>query len=686
MKKGPFSLDFKVLTIIAIAAFAPPAIFLHAEHVPQQSSGNSFSSAPLYANDSRFLKSESGISYNSIRDKYLIAQADTDRTVEDATQKDRPGTVEQKKGETAGKKAASKVRGKGEDTGPRSMLLNFNNVEISEFLNVMGQLIGKNILIDDKVKGKITISSSRKIPVAKAVDIMKAVLEIKGLAVVEAENFVKVVPVQDAVKETVKVIIDKKGEVSLDQENLITYLYQFKNADVNEVSKVFNSLKSRYTDVVTYQPENMIIMRGEAQDINGLMKIAKTLDVFTYGPEDKKDKQPKGNIHVIHLEHADATELAAVLSRVPFSDTAKIDSSPVAAPQQQPQQQPTQETPALYSHQSIADARARKKTGDTRTTDLQKSTSKLSIIANKETNSLIVAAKPDEFREIDKLVKELDIVRQQVYIESLIVEVSADSSWGFGIDWMLGNQSGSHLYGGSSIMGSLPDYTVPSSLSGKKLAVPLSTGFQLGYLADRSVLGYVLLNASGTDKNFNVLSTPQVLAIDNNESEINVGSEIPVVANNRISDTGTQFYTYEYKTVGVKFKVKPHITKNQSITLDLFLEVNSVLDSTSTATTTSYVPPRLGRRDFKTKITVNDGKTIVVGGLIRDEKTVTETKLPFLGDIPLLGWFFKHKSYSDSKTNLLVFITPSIVTKSLKLEAMTEQKREEQRRLKMRRK
>lgn len=680
-------MDFKVLTIIAVAAFTPPAIFLHAEQAPQQFPGNGFSPAPLHANNSRFLKSESGMSYNSMRDKYLIAQADTARPGTDTAQKDQPVPAEQKKGEITGKKAVQKARGKGEDTGPRSMLLNFNNVEISEFLNVMGQIIGKNILIDDKVKGKITISSSRKIPVAKAVDIMKAVLEIKGLAVVEAENFVKVVPVQDAVKETVKVIIDKKGEVSLDQENLITYLYQFKNADVNEVSKVFNSLKSRYTDVVTYQPENMIIMRGEAQDINGLMKIAKTLDVFTYGPDDKKDKQPKGNIHVIHLEHADATDLAAVLSRVPFSDSAKIDSSPVLTPQtqQQPQQQPTQETTALYAHQSMADARARKKTGDTRTPDLQKSTSKLSIIANKETNSLIVAAKPDEFREIDKLVKELDIVRQQVYIESLIVEVSADSSWGFGIDWMLGNQSGSHLYGGSSIMGSVPDYTVPSSLSGKKLAVPLSTGFQLGYLADRSVLGYVLLNASGTDKNFNVLSTPQVLAIDNNESEINVGSEIPVVANNRISDTGTQFYTYEYKTVGVKFKVKPHITKSQSITLDLFLEVNSVLDSTSsTATTTSYVPPRLGRRDFKTKITVNDGKTIVVGGLIRDEKTVTETKLPFLGDIPLLGWFFKHKSFSDSKTNLLVFITPSIVTKNLKLEAMTEQKREEQRRLKMR--
>lgn len=556
---------------------------------------------------------------------------------------------------------------------PKTILLNFNNVEIAEFLNIMSQVIGKNILIDDKVRGKITISSSRKIPVAKAIDVMKAILEIKGLAVVESENFLKVVPVRDAVQQSLKVVIDKDGKAVPDGDDIITYMYQLKNAEAREVFQVFRQLKSKNTDVVIYPPENILIMRGSGDEIEGLVKIARTLDKTFEIPDSEKgdrDKLSKGRINVIHLENADAQQLAEVLSRVPFSDDAKINPSPL-----------TQTVPA----QTKVKKGIKTPVPGIPAND-PKSKLKLSIIPNKETNSLIIAANPEEFREINRIVKELDIVRQQVYIESLIVEVTADSGWGLGIDWMLGNQSGEHIYGGSSIMGSAPNYTAPSGLTDKTLAVPLSTGFQLGYLSDRSVLGYVLLNATGTDSNYNILSTPQVLAIDNNESEINVGSEIPVPTNNRISDTGTQFFTYDYKTVGVKFKVKPHISKKESITLDLFLEVNSVIGQTTVLESGSVIPPELGRRDFKTRITVKDGKTVVVGGLIRNEKSVEETKVPILGDIPLLGWFFKRKTVSDKKTNLLVFITPYIVTKQLKMDSLTSEKREQQRRLKFRNK
>lgn len=552
-------------------------------------------------------------------------------------------------------------------SGPRTILLNFNNVEISEFLNIMSQVIGKNILIDDKIRGKITISSSRKIPVSKAIDVMKAILEIKGLAVIESESFMKVVPVRDAVQQSLKVVIDKEGKAVPEGDNIITYLYQLKNAEAREVFQVFRQLKSKNTDVVIYPPENILILRGSGDEIDGLVKIAKTLDKTFETEKGDTDKLAKGRINVIHLENADAQQLAEVLSRVPFSETAKINTSPLV--------------PNVPAQQKAK--KGIKAPGITTPND-PKSKEKLSIIPNKETNSLIVAANPEEFREINRIVKELDIVRQQVYIESLIVEVTADSGWGLGIDWMLGNQSGEHIYGGSSIMGNVPDYSTPTALADKTLAVPLSTGFQLGYLSDRSVLGYVLLNATGTDSNYNILSTPQILAIDNNESEINVGSQIAVPTNNRISDTGTQFYTYEYKTVGVKFKVKPHITKKKSITLDLLLEVNSVVGEMTVTSSGSIIPPDLGTRDFKTRITVKDGKTVVVGGLIRNEKSVTETKVPIIGDIPLLGWFFKRKTVSDQKTNLLVFITPYIVTKQLKMDSLTSEKREQQRRLKFR--
>ncbi len=548
--------------------------------------------------------------------------------------------------------------------------LNFKDVDISEFLTVMGQIIKKNFVIDERVRGKITISSAKKIPVDQAYDILKSILEVKGFAVVESENIIKVIPIKDAIKKNVEIIIDEKKKAKIsDEDKTITLLLDVQYADANEIANVMRALKSNSVDVVVYVPMNTIIFSGTSSEINGLVKVARALDREVKGLDE--EKKVRGNIHVVHLENADAEQLGAVLARIPFSENAKIDTSPLRS----------QITPPETVQRSDRAARV---TRTQPTSPTAASQAKLSIVPNKETNSLIITANPEEFKEIYRIIKELDIVREQVLIEALILEVSANNGWNLGIDWMLGNQSGEHLYGGSSIMGGAPNYTTPSGLSGKKLAVPLASGFQLGYLSDRNVLGYALLNASGTDKNFNIISTPQILTIDNQEAELNVGEEIPVPTNNRISDTGVQFYTFEYKSVGVKLKITPHITRQNQITLDFYQEVNSVLGQTTVSSSGTIIPPQLDKRDIKTKVTVTDGKTIVVGGLIKNNKSVEETKVPLLGDIPLLGWFFKRKSVSYTKTNLLVFITPHVVTKQERIDAITEQKREEQRRLKMR--
>jgi general secretion pathway protein D len=565
-----------------------------------------------------------------------------------------PG-IYQSPGNTAwGRKKSAKKARKPVKKRIRKFALNFNNVDIHEFINIMSQLIGKNIILDDKVRGKISISSAKRVPVSQAYEIMKSILEVKGLAVVETENLIKVIPITEAIKKNVEIIIDgKKTELKPREEKTITFLLELKNADAVEISNTLKTLKSKFTTIVVHKTLNTIIFSGSANEVEGLISITRALDKKV----DEEDEEiiSKGNIHVVHLENADSDQLADVLSRIPFSETAKINTSPIrrkttpASRKRKGTRQPAQQT--------------------------RKSTTKLSIISNKETNSLIITAKPEEFKQIRRLIKELDIVREQVLIEALIVEVNADNGWGFGIDWMLGNQSGSHIYGGSSIMGSsAPDYSASGSgaVLGKELALPLSSGFQLGYLSDTSILGFALLNASSSKTNINILSTPQVLTIDNHEAELNVGEEVPVITNTRITENDTQLSTWDYKSVGLKLKITPHITKSNRITLDLYQEVNSVLGDISE---TSTRPPKLGKRDIKTKVTVLDGKTIVVGGLIRNNKTVTVTKVPLLGDIPLLGWFFKHQSVSYTKTNLLVFITPHIVTKEEKLEKITRQKR-----------
>ncbi|MCL1911246.1 MAG: hypothetical protein FWG13_03475 [Leptospirales bacterium] len=540
----------------------------------------------------------------------------------------------------------------------QTFALNFKDTDIAEFLSIMSQLIGKNIILDDRVTGKVSINSSKKLPVSQAYEIMKSILSIKGLAVIETNDILKVMPIQDAAKSGIEIIIDGKSElVTPEKEKTLTFLHELKYADAEEVAKALRMLKSRNTEIVVYPPLNTIIISGISSEITGLIKISETFDKQV--EETVAALQTKGNIHVVHLQNANAAQLAEVLSRVPFSESAMVETAPLTEQAQQQQAAQSRRAPAQQQP--------------------PKKTNKLSIIANKETNSLIIAATPEEFREIMAVVKELDNVREQVLIEALIVEVKAESGWGFGINWMLGNQQGKDQYGGA-YMDRIPNFT-NNSIGGKKIALPLDTGFQLGYLPDTSILAFIVLNASGTESNFNILSTPQLLTIDNEEAELNVGEEIPIASNNRISESGTQFYTYEYKPVGIKLKITPHITNKDRITLDLYQEINSVIGQTSIIEGNA-IPPTLGKRDIKTKVSVPEGKTIVVGGLIQNSKVETVNKVPILGDIPLLGWFFKNKTSGYSKTNLLVFITPHIVTKEEKLEEISKQKAESQRRIK----
>jgi len=534
----------------------------------------------------------------------------------------------------------------------KKFALNFKDVEISEFLNMMSQLIGKNIIIDDKVRGKISISSSRKVPLSRAYQIMKSILEVKGYAVIETPNLIKVIPIKDAVKKNVEIIVDGEKKY-IEKDKSITYLLEIKKADANEITQTLNKLKSKNTQVVVFKSLNTVILSGLSTEIKGLVKIATTLDRVY---EDEEDGPvSKGNIHIVHLENSNSEELAEVLSRIPFSDNAKINTSPI----KKKSVRSSSKTRRITKSQSAS----------------RKKKSKLSIIANKNTNSLIIAATPDEFREIKRIIKELDIVREQVLIEALILEVTADNGWGFGIDWMLGGKMASGTLGGSSLADTSRG-TGSLDISGKKSALPLAAGLQLGFISDSSSLGFALLNASATDNKFNIISTPQIVTIDNHEAEINVGEEIPVPTSTRQSDASSTSYTsFDYKSVGVKLKITPHITKKQLVSLELYQEVNSVLGQT-TVLAGSIVPPKLGKRDIQTKVTVMNGKTIVVGGLIRNDKKITETKVPVLGDIPLLGWLFKHKTVSYEKTNLLIFITPHIVTSQKAIDAVTKRKKE----------
>ncbi|MCP4138045.1 MAG: hypothetical protein GY754_44185 [bacterium] len=548
----------------------------------------------------------------------------------------------------------------------KKISFNFKDMEIAQFLDAMSELLGKNIIVDDKVRGKITISSHKKIPVAEAYNVMKSILEVKGLAVVETKNLIKIIPIKDAIQKNVQIIVEvrdkdnKEGDttkkstvdIKVKEEKTITHLIELLHADPNEVSKALSKLKSKNTNIVVFETLNMLIITGTSHEVKGLLGISKALDRVVDG--DDRIKGPKGNIQVIHLENANAEEMATVLSRIPFSENAKINTSPIAR------------------KKSTRSSSASRRATRTQAPYSKKKKTKLSIIASKETNSLIIAATPQEFKEIRRIIKELDIVREQVLIEALIVEVGMENNWNFGTNWLVGAPAGS-VFGETITAGGA---SISSSNAVTGGSFPTALGMHLGIVTSSALSS--IISASEFDENFNILSTPQILTIDNQEAELNVGEEIPVKSNVRTSTTDVQTYTYEYKTVGIKLKITPHITNKERITLDLYQESNLVLTNTDT---TTGQPPKLGKRDIKTKITVLDGKTVVVGGLISTKKTETENKVPLLGDIPLLGWLFKTKSVQYKKTNLLVFITPRIVTKQEDIERVTAEKKRIQSRL-----
>ncbi|MCL1834288.1 MAG: hypothetical protein FWG49_07290, partial [Leptospirales bacterium] len=492
---------------------------------------------------------------------------------------------------------------------------------------------------------------------------MKSILEIKGFAVIEGDNLIKVVPIKEALQKNIDVIVDG-DHVKLGQDSAVTFILELSNADANEIANVLRTIKTVDTEIVVYRPLNVLIFNGNATDIKGLVKVAKELDKT---PEEISDSfiDDGATVHVVNLENADAVNLAEVLSRIPFSQNSVINNTPIRNDRQQ-QPQPNQQQPNRQQNQPVNQQPYQQPL-------------KLSIVPNKETNSLIINATGNEFREILRIIKQLDIVRPQILIEAMIIEVDASSSWGFGINWGLGGQAGNSLLGGSSIMGNIPSYQLPSgnAVANKTMVVPLEQQtMYLGYLNNKSILSFMLLNATGTNSNINILSTPHILTIDNQEAEFNVGESIAVPSNNRMDSNNNMYYTFEYQPVGLKLKLTPHITTGDKITLELYVEANSVLGSTTTSLQT-IIPPNLAKRDIRTKVSIQDGATIVVGGLMRNTTTEIENKVPLLGDIPLLGWFFKSKSKEDTKTNLLVFITPKVVTDPEKMKKITEEKRQE---------
>ena len=580
--------------------------------------------------------------------------------------------------------------------------IDFNNVDINVFIKFMSELTGTNFVVDQRVKGKVTIISPSKISLAEAYTVFESVLEVHGFTTVKAGEVVKIIPAPDARSKSVETRLREEAREA--EDKIVTQLIPLKYADVVEIKRLFTPMVSKSSVILAYSPTNTLIITDVYSNIKRLLRILNAIDITGIGQE----------ISVIPLDYADATKLVNLLTTIFKPTTKPAKGAPEKALTMVADERTNtivmlaneldtlrvkqliammdKETPrgkgkiqVYYLENANAEELA-KVLQEVPTAESQDQKGKkapvvserVKITADKATNSLIIMADKEDFIVLEEVIKKLDIPRSMVYIESLIMEVDAEKSFELGVNWQA---FGEISIGGkeTAIGGGFSDTvlgpeTAPGLLSAGGLAVGLlSEPVEIAGLTVSNIAA--IINAVKTDDDFRILSTPQVLTTDNEEARITVGENRPYQTRATTDQSGGTFESFEYRDVGKILKITPHVTEGRLVRMVLSLEVTNI-DLTSTLTTSSTLPVTQ-KRTVDTTVIVKDNQTVVIGGLIDDLSSVNQTKVPVLGDIPILGWLFRSTEETHQKTNLFIFLTPRVIKNPGEADDVFQQKKDQ---------
>ncbi|UCD80773.1 MAG: type II secretion system secretin GspD [Desulfobacterales bacterium] len=577
--------------------------------------------------------------------------------------------------------------------------IDFNNVDINVFIKFMSELTGTNFVVDQRVKGKVTIISPSKISLQEAYKVFESVLEVHGYATVKSGEVVKIIPSPDARSKSIETKLREEAEAP--EDKIVTQLIPLKFADPVEIKRLFTPMVSKSSVILAYSPTNTLIITDVYSNIKRLLKILKEIDVTGIGQQ----------ISVIPLEYAEATKLVNLLSTV-FKPTRKkgkaaeeqditmvadertntivllaseIDSARI----RRLIAMVDKETPrgkgkiqVYYCKHATAEELAKvlqdlptePAGGAPKAKPAPVVAGKVRISADKATNSLIIMADKEDYLVLEDVIKKLDIPRSMVYIESLIMEVDMSTSLNIGVDWSAFGQTTidgkEAVFGGGFRQG----FVQPSEL--------LQGGLTVGLLTEPINIAGIdvsnitaIINAVKTDDDFRILSTPQILTTDNEEARITVGENRPFQTRSTTDVSGGTFESFEYRDVGKILKITPHVTEDRLVRMQISLEVTAI-DLQATLTTSTTLPVTL-KRTVDTTVIVKDQQTVVIGGLIDDSTTQSENKVPVLGDIPLLGWLFRKKQDDSVKTNLYVFLTPRVIKNPGEASGIYQQKKDQ---------
>jgi general secretion pathway protein D len=611
-----------------------------------------------------------------------------------------------------------------QDPSSNEATLNFVGADIESVVKAIGHYTRNTFIIDPRVKGTINLVSEKPVTKAQALQMLTSALRLQGFAVVKADGFLKVVPEADAKLQAGPI---QTGDVRGDQ--IATQIFRLNYESANNLVQVLRPLISPNNTINVNPGNNSIVITDYADNLKRLGRIIAALDSPAVGDLDivpvrhaaatdlaqivnrlmdqggapvpggdagrvtvladsrsnsliirapsvaranlaksliAKLDQPTaqpGNVHVVYLKNADAVRLAQTLRAVVASDTSTPQAGqPQQAQQQQPQQALSPGQQAQLGQGSL------QQTAAPTPAALPTGGPAGFIQADPATNALIITASETVYRNLRAVIDQLDARRAQVYVESLIVEVSAEKAAELGVQWagLSGDEGSRYRLGVASGFGqggnNLINQVVNNATTGNPL--PPGNGLNLGIF--RQINGDLTLGAIAraleTQGNANILSMPNLITLDNEEARIIVGQNVPFVTGQFTTQASggaagvNPFQTIERRDVGLALRVRPQVSEGGTVKMQIYQEISAVLPrtaGTSDITTT--------KRSIETNVLVDDGQILVLGGLIEDRVEDGVEKVPALGDIPVVGNLFKYQTRKGTKTSLMVFLRPTVI-------------------------
>jgi len=580
---------------------------------------------------------------------------------------------------------------------------NFKNTDITEFINIVGKNLKRTIIVDPNVRGKISVRSYDLLNEDQYYQFFLNVLQVYDFAVVEMPNgILKVVRSKDAKQSNIPVV----EETDFNGDEMITRVIPVYNVPVRELAPILRQLndQSGGGNVVAHDPSNVMMITGRAAVVNRLVEIIERVD--RAGDEE---------VEVIKLRFSSASEMVRIIDSINNSQgkqTAGGKSTPrvvaddrtnsiivsgdVKARQRlinliqrmDQELESSGNTRVIFLNYSKAEDLVKVLQGVSASIQSEaqgsgqqqrrnSSNRDVSIDSHEDSNALVITAEPDMMRSLEEVIRQLDVRRAQVQVEAIIVEVFEGDGVTLGVQLISEEGGGTQFTNGVIGVGSLgvalreaedttrtittisndgtPVQTTDTTLGNLTPLAQLLGGAN-GLIAGIVQSGWgAVVQAVSTDTNSNILATPHLTTLDNEEAFFIVGQEVPIITGTSTgSNNSNPFQTVERQEVGIKLKVTPQINEGDAVQLTIEQEVSSVSGATS-------VDISINKREIKTTVIVDDGGTIVLGGLIDEDVQESVSKVPILGDIPILGHLFKTTTTSKRKRNLMVFLRPTIV-------------------------